>query len=93
MNYFKYSQIPKYQSGWGVLQSLPRRIKQTEGNLNYTQYFKDGGIHIKKSHQGKFTEYCGGKVTEECIQKGKHSPSAKIRKQATFAQNARKWKR
>lgn len=24
-------------------------------------------IQIKKSHEGKFTEYCGGKVTSECI--------------------------
>lgn len=48
-------------------------------------------IYIKKSNKGKFTSYCGGKVTEDCIQKGKNSPSAKIRKQATFAANARKW--
>jgi hypothetical protein len=27
--------------------------------------FKNGGsgIHIKKKNRGKFTEYCGGKVT------------------------------
>ena len=29
------------------------------------------GIKIKKSHQGLFSEYCGGKVTDECIQRGK----------------------
>lgn len=55
-------------------------------------YKKGNKIHIKKSHEGSFTEYCGGKVTDECIQKGKNSPNAKIRKRATFAQNARKWK-
>lgn len=55
--------------------------------------FKDGGgIHIKKKNRGKFTEYCGGKVTSECIARGKRSSSPTIRKRATFAANARKWK-
>lgn len=49
------------------------------------------GIHIKKSHEGLFTDYCNGKVTSECIQKGKNSSDPKIRKRATFAANARKW--
>ena len=49
-------------------------------------------IHIKKQNRGKFTDYCGGKVTDECIQKGKHSHDPKIRKRATFAANARAWK-
>ena len=53
---------------------------------------KGGSIHIKKKNRGKFTEYCGGKVTEECIAKGKKSKDPKIRKRATFAANARKWK-
>ena len=31
-------------------------------------YLKKGkGIHIKKKNRGKFTEYCGGEVTDECI--------------------------
>lgn len=51
---------------------------------------KGGRIHIKKKNRGKFTEYCGGKVTEECIAKGKKSKDPKIRKRATFAANARK---
>lgn len=55
-------------------------------------YYKSGNkIHIKKENKGKFTEYCNGKVTQECINRGKHSSSATIRKRATFAQNARKW--
>ena len=53
---------------------------------------KGSGIHIKKSHEGRFTEYCGGNMTEECIRRGKNSPDPKIRKQAVFAQNARKFK-
>lgn len=56
--------------------------------------FKKGGkhkIHIKKENRGKFTDYCGGKVTSECISRGKNSSSPAIRKRATFAANARKW--
>lgn len=49
------------------------------------------GIHIKKKNRGKFTEYCGGKVTDECIQKAKRSGNTKLMKRATFAENARKW--
>ena len=56
-------------------------------------FLKNGsGIHIKKKNRGKFTEYCGGKVTNECIQKGKNSPNPAIRKRATFADNARHFK-
>lgn len=57
---------------------------------NYSAY--GGGIHIKKANRGKFTEYCGGKVTSECISRGKHSSSPAVRKRATFAANARKWR-
>lgn len=48
-------------------------------------------IHIKKENRGKFTDYCGGKVTSECIQRGKNSSDPKIRKRATFAGNVRSW--
>lgn len=58
-----------------------------------TQLFKKGGeIKIKKKNRGKFTSYCGGTVTDECIRKGKNSPDPKIRRRATFAANARTWK-
>lgn len=53
--------------------------------------FAKSGIKIKKQNRGKFTDYCNGKVTNECIQRGKNSPDPKIRKRATFAQNARRW--
>ena len=55
--------------------------------------FKKGGsgIHIKKANRGKFTDYCGGKVTSECIARGKASSNPTIRKRATFAANSRKW--
>ena len=55
------------------------------------------GIHIKPSREGSFTAWCkrqGFKgVTSECIAKGKASSNPAIRKKATFAANARKWKK
>lgn len=54
--------------------------------------YKKGGIYIKPQNKGKFTEYCGGKVTSECIDKGKNSKNSLTRKRATFAENAKKWK-
>ena len=61
--------------------------------MNALQFLKNGsGIHIKKKNRGKFTDYCGGQVTQECINKGKHSSNPAVRKRATFAANARKWK-
>lgn len=61
-----------------------------EGLMN--EYKDGGGIHIKKKNRGKFTAYCGGKVTSECIARGKRSSNPAIRKRAVFAQNARKFK-
>ena len=62
-------------------------------NIIQVPYFKKGnGIHIKKKNRGKFTEYCNGKVTQECIDKAKKSNNPTLRKRATFADNARKWK-
>ena len=55
-------------------------------------YLKKGsGIHIKKKNRGKFTEYCGGEVTDKCIQKAKKSGNSKLIKRAVFAQNSRRW--
>ncbi len=62
-------------------------------NVIGVPYFKKGyGIHIKKKNRGKFTEYCDGKVTQECIDKAKKSGNKKLVKRAVFAENARKWK-
>lgn len=63
------------------------------GKMNVLEFLKNGsGIHIKEKNKGKFTSYCGGKVTNECIQKGKNSSNPAIRKRATFADNARHFK-
>lgn len=59
---------------------------------DFLQYADGGRIHIKKNNRGKFTDYCGGKVTAECIAKGKKSKSPAVRKRAVFAENVRKWK-
>jgi len=51
---------------------------------------KKSGIHIKESHKGRFTaiKKKTGKTTSEL----KHSKSPAVRKMATFAANAAKWK-
>lgn len=59
---------------------------------DFVNYLKSGNkIHIKKKNRGKFTEYCGGKVTDTCIKKAKASGNPKLIKRATFAANVRKW--
>lgn len=66
--------------------------QEPEQTVQAANIAKDGGgIHIKKKNRGKFTDYCGGKVTEACIRKGKNSSNPTTRKRATFAQNARNW--
>lgn len=60
---------------------------------NIIDKFKKGyKIHIKEKNKGKFTSWCDGKVTQECINKGKNSSNPVIRKRATFADNARHFK-
>ena len=74
------------------LTSLPNSFNALPDVGTINTFAKGGGIHIKKKNRGKFTDYCGGKVTSECIARGKRSSSPTIRKRATFAANARKWK-
>lgn len=49
-------------------------------------------IHIKKKNKGLFTQYCNGKVTQECIKKGKNSSNPITRKRAIFAENSKKFR-
>ena len=61
-------------------------------NETLLSFFKKGSkIKIKKKNRGKFTEYCGGEVTQECIDKAKKSGNKTLVKRATFAQNSRSW--
>lgn len=54
-------------------------------------------IKIKKENRGTFTAWCKShgfdSVTAACIALGKKSKNAKTRRRATFAANARRWKK
>jgi hypothetical protein len=58
------------------------------GELN--QFGSGGDIHIKKSHEGRFTEYKKrtGNTTAEALK----SSDPHVRQMANFARNAAKWK-
>lgn len=73
------------------LTSLPNSFSALPDVSSINTFSKGGGIHIKKKNRGKFTDYCGGKVTSECIQRGLHSSNPTTRRRANFARNARKW--
>jgi len=88
-----------------IQQEKKIRSKMAHGGSTYSNgiWFQDGGdvdqmanggIHIKKSHEGKFTDWAKrhGMSMSEAIQAGKHAKSAAVRKMATFADNARHWK-
>lgn len=68
------------------------RFEKSTNLLDIPSFKKGSKIHIKKKNRGKFTKYCNGKVTQKCIDKAKKSGNPKLRKRATFAENARKWK-
>lgn len=60
-----------------------------------TPRYKYGGISIKKSNEGKFTEYAKSKgmsVQEAARYVMEHSTDPTLRKRANFAINASKWK-
>lgn len=73
-----------------TMNTLQSNYAALGGFLN--QYSDGGSIYIKPENRGKFTKYCGGKVTSECIARGKRSSDPAVRKRATFAQNVRKFK-
>ena len=78
------------ESYWNYKQKGILNKEKSGGILNL--FKKGGGIHIKEKNKGKFTSYCGGKVTDECIRKAKASGNPTLVKRATFAQNARHFK-
>ena len=86
--YYSFSNLLKLNK----LKGDPIKKKQG-GKMNIIELLKNGsGIHIKKKNRGKFTSYCGGKVTNECIRKAKASGNPTLVKRATFADNARHFK-
>lgn len=92
MKSYSQSEIERFAKIINANKSVIDKLSNVE-RVDAIEAFKKGNkIHIKKENRGKFTDYCGGKVTSECIQRGKNSLDPKIRKRATFAANARKWK-
>lgn len=92
----KKSKVAEYAQKMGVdLNSLTRPQKNDEQEAvdnpqEENQEYSSGGIHIKPSHRGRFTEYKQrtGKTTEEAL----HSSNPHVRQMANFARNASKWK-
>lgn len=83
IDFVNFCQANKFKFTLPASESLNKEI----------DFYKEGHkIKIKKENRGKFTEYCGGNVTSECISRGKNSSDPKIRKRATFAANSRSWK-
>lgn len=69
-------------------ESIRQEVQQ---KLIYPIDLGKSGIKIKKKNRGKFTEYCRGNVTQECINRAKKSGNKTLIKRAVFAENARKW--
>jgi len=51
--------------------------------------FKYGGIHIKPSHKGRFTEYL--KRTGNTLEEALHSKDPHVRQMANFTRNAKRF--
>lgn len=78
--------------GLGIIPTAGILLNKHKNGGKMKTFFGKSGIHIKKQNEGKFTEYCGGKVTQDCINKAKASGNSKLVKRAVFAENARRWK-
>lgn len=50
---------------------------------------KEKWIQDADLEEGSFTEYCGGKVTDECVQRGKKSKDKKTKQRAELAETFR----
>ena len=64
--------------------------KSSDEWQNVVEAKKDKWIQDAVKKPGSFTEYCGGKVTDECIEKGKKSNNKKTRQRAELAETFRK---
>ena len=70
-----------------MIENMPYQFAR-EGGQQWMQKASDS--MKKRGTVGSFTNYCGGKVTLECIKKGLKSKSKAIRKKAAFAKAS--WK-
>lgn len=65
--------------------------------MNYIDFMKGGGIHIKKKNKGKFTASAkaAGEGVQEHAHKVMNDPNATTlqKKRANFAIQAKKWHR
>lgn len=65
------------------------------GKMNYIDFFKSGGIHIKKKNEGKFTASAkaAGESVQEHAHKVMNDPNATAlqKKRANFAIQAKRW--
>lgn len=75
------------------LKALPMVAAGVAAADSLPDYKHGGGIYIKKKNRGKFTDYCGGKVTQNCINKAKASGNPTLVKRAGFAENVRRWRK
>ena len=78
--------VKTIQAAQGASEGAQESAQEDYSDMSY----KKGGIHIKPSHRGRFTEYKKrtGKTTEEAL----HSKDPHVRQMANFARNAAKWK-
>lgn len=78
--------VKTIQAAQGASEGAQESAQEDYSDMSY----KKGGIHIKPSHRGRFTEYKRrtGKTTEEAL----HSKDPHVRQMANFARNAAKWK-
>ena len=68
-------------------------VAKAEPDGDYGDYKKGGGIHINPKHKGKFTRAMGkkkGHLTDKDVNRGLHSKSGTVRKEANFARMARR---
>ncbi len=93
----KYGSPEVKQAAIAELEGLKKEAQLTAAiGAEVDRMFAKGGWIQKATERmkrkgtvGSFTKYCGGKVTEECIQRGLRSKDPVIRKKAQFAKNMR----
>lgn len=74
---FNYGQFPAIMGDGGEEYAKGGWIKKVSKGME------------KRGTKGSFTKYCGGKVTDECIERGLNSPNPLTRKRAALAKSFR----
>lgn len=89
--------LGKYARGGKAPEYKDKEEKdQPEQETAWGKMKNGGGIHIKKSHEGLLHKdlkvKAGEKIPEKKLEKAKNSEDPAVRKRATFAENAKKFK-